>query len=195
MKRFETVDEFIDSETQWKKELIALRRILNSTELEETVKWGGPVYTIQGKNVVGIGAFKSYFGIWFYQGVFLKDKKNKLINAQEGVTKALRQWRMNSTEEIDEKILLEYLKEAIQNQKAGKEVKPEKKTLVIPEDLTNALKRDTKLKKAFEQFTHSCKREFAEYVGEAKREETRLRRLEKVKSMILDKIGLNDKYK
>jgi len=195
MKKFKTVDEFIDSQTQWKKELMALRSILNSTELEETVKWGSPVYTLDRKNVVGIGAFKSYFGIWFYQGVFLKDKKKKLINAQEGVTKALRQWRMNSAGEIDKKLLLEYLEEAIENQKDGKEIKPKKKPLIIPAELTNAFKRDAKLKKAFEQFTHSCKREFAEYIAEAKREETRLRRLEKVKPMILKKIGLNDKYK
>jgi uncharacterized protein YdeI (YjbR/CyaY-like superfamily) len=43
--------------------------------------------------VVGIGSFKSYFGLWFHQGALLSDDENVLINAQEGKTKALRQWR------------------------------------------------------------------------------------------------------
>ena len=39
------------------------------------------------KNVIGIGACNSYSGIWFFNGVFLKDKQKKLINAQEGEQK------------------------------------------------------------------------------------------------------------
>jgi uncharacterized protein YdeI (YjbR/CyaY-like superfamily) len=39
---------------------------------------------------VGIGGFKSYFGLWFHQGALLTDKAGVLINAQEGRTKALR---------------------------------------------------------------------------------------------------------
>jgi uncharacterized protein YdeI (YjbR/CyaY-like superfamily) len=59
----------------WVEELELLYSIVRSTELEETVKWGGPCFTINGKNVLGIGGFKSYVGIWFHQGVFLKDPK------------------------------------------------------------------------------------------------------------------------
>ena len=195
MKRYKTADEFIESQTQWKHKLVSLRKIINATELEETVKWGMPVYTIGGKNVVGIGAFKAYFGVWFYQGVFLEDKHEKLINAQEGRTKGMRQWRFNSADEIDENVLIAYLEEAIQNQKDGKEIKPEKKPLVIPTQLQGAFKSNPKLKEAFELFTLSCKREYAEYIAEAKRDDTKLRRLEKIKPMILEKVGLNDKYK
>ncbi|MCB1023107.1 MAG: YdeI/OmpD-associated family protein [Acidobacteria bacterium] len=195
MKRFKTVDEFIDSETLWKKELSALRKILNKTELVETVKWGHPAYTINGKNVVGIGSFKSYFGIWFFQGVFLKDKSKKLINAQEGRTKGMRQWRMTSAKEIDETLLIEYLEEAIQNQKDGKEVKPAKKPLSIPVELKDAFGKDTKIRDAFGNFGLGDQRDFAEYIAEAKREETRQKRLEKIVPMILAGTGLNDKYK
>ena len=67
MKRYKTVDEFIANAEQWQDELVRLREILNSTGLEEGVKWGGPCYTANGKNVVGLGAFKSYFGLWFFQ--------------------------------------------------------------------------------------------------------------------------------
>ncbi|MEZ5346527.1 MAG: YdeI/OmpD-associated family protein [Pyrinomonadaceae bacterium] len=195
MKKFKTVDEFLASETLWKKELTALRKILNKTELVETVKWGHPAYTIGGKNVAGIGSFKSYFGIWFFQGVFLKDKSKKLINAQEGRTKGMRQWRMTSIKDIDESLLLNYIEEAIQNQKDGKEVKAEKKPLIIPEELKKAFKKDPNIKKAFEGFGLGDQRDFAEHISEAKREETRLRRLEKILPMIADGVGLNDKYK
>ncbi len=66
MKRYKTVDEFIDSAEQYQTELIQLRKILLGTALTEEVKWGAPCYTFGGKNIVGIGAFKSYFGLWFH---------------------------------------------------------------------------------------------------------------------------------
>ena len=68
--------------------------------LEETVKWGGPVYVADGKNIVGLGAFKSYFALWFFQGALLADQEKVLVNAQEGRTKALRQWRFENKREI-----------------------------------------------------------------------------------------------
>ncbi len=92
-KRHKTVDDYIEAAEPWQDELIRLRKILRSTDLEETVKWGAPCYTHDGKNVVGMASFKSYVGLWFHQGALLGDKKKVLINAQEGKTKALRQWR------------------------------------------------------------------------------------------------------
>jgi uncharacterized protein YdeI (YjbR/CyaY-like superfamily) len=59
VKQFKTVDDSIASSEQWKSELTRLRRTLLATKLEETVKWGAPAYTYQGKNVVGIGGFRS----------------------------------------------------------------------------------------------------------------------------------------
>ncbi len=69
--------------------------------MKETIKWGAPVYTLDYKNIVGLGAFKSYVGLWFFQGALLNDEKKKLINAQEDKTKALRQWRFNSVKKIE----------------------------------------------------------------------------------------------
>lgn len=195
MAAVKTVDEYIARHEPWQELLLQLRDILLSTELEETVKWGAPVYTIDGKNVVGIGAFKSYAGLWFFQGVFLKDPQQKLVNAQEGTTKALRQWRFDTVEDMDEKLVKAYVLEAIENQKQGKEIKPEKKKTTLPDELKEALRKDTQLKKAFDAFTPGKQREFAEYIGSAKQEKTRLSRLEKVQPMILAGKGLNDKYR
>ncbi len=182
---------------QWAEELDVLKAIIAKTELEEMTKWGGPVYTINKKNVVGIGGFKSYVGIWFFNGVFLKDEKKVLVNANEGVTKALRQWRFESKEAIlkNEKAILQYMKEAIANEKAGITLKPEKKEEIVSDLLQAEFKADAKLKAAFENFTPYKQREFLEYVESAKQEKTKLTRIEKIKPMILDGIGLNDKYR
>ena len=61
--------------------------------------------------------------------------------------------------------------------------------------LAAALAAAARLQEAFDEFTPGRQREFAEYIASAKREATRLSRLEKIKPMILDGVGLNDKYR
>lgn len=184
-----------DKSNQWTDELEILKSIINTTELVETTKWGGPAYTINGKNVLGIGGFKNFFTIWFFKGVFLKDEAGILVNAQEGTTKSLRQWRFTSAADIDSKLVLQYINEAIAIEKAGLAIKPEKKTFTIPEILQKELDNSLELSEAFAKFTPYKQKEFTEYIGSAKREETILARLEKVKPLILEGIGLNDKYR
>jgi uncharacterized protein YdeI (YjbR/CyaY-like superfamily) len=196
MKSYKTVNEYILNAENGKEILIVLREILLTTELRETVKWGGPVYTINDKNVVGIGSFKSYAGLWFYQGAFLKDEAGVLINATEGVTKALRQWRFSSVDEIDDELILKYVKEAIQNQKEGKEMKPDRfQPVIVPDELNQALKEDKELENCFNRFTIGKQREFTEFISSAKLTETRQARVQKVIPLILENIGLNDKYR
>lgn len=198
MKLSKSVEDYISKSGPWKEALIRLREIVRSTEMKEAVKWGSPVYTVDGKNIVGIGAFKSYLGIWFFQGALLQDKNNKLINAQEGITKALRQWRFSSEAEIkrDTKIITAYLAEAISNSKKGKEIKPDQtKPLIIPVELKNLFSKKPAIKKKFESFSLSHRREFVGYIAEAKRSETRQARLTKITKMIIEGVGLNDKYR
>ena len=123
MQRAKSVDAFIKQSTQWREELTRLRDILRATSLQEEIKWGAPCYTHNGKNVVGIGAFKAYFGLWFHQGALLKDERNVLINAQEGRTNALRQWRMTSATEIKAASVKRYIRETIAQVDAGHEIK------------------------------------------------------------------------
>lgn len=176
--------------------LTTLRGLILSTEMAETVKWGFPVYTINGKNVVGLGAFKSYAGLWFFNGAFMADPAGKMVNAQEGKTKGMRQWRFASAGEIDPALVRSYLNEAIENQKAGKAIKPAKnKPLLIPVELENALTENTELNERFLAMSLSGRREYAEYISEAKREATREKRLEKIIPMILRGEGMNDKYR
>ncbi|OIQ36460.1 MAG: hypothetical protein BM563_10800 [Bacteroidetes bacterium MedPE-SWsnd-G1] len=197
MKRFTSVEEYIENHSEWLQELEFLRELTFKTAFEETVKWGAPTYTVNGKNVMGIGAFKSYVGLWFFNGSFLTDKENKLINAQDGKTKGMRQWRFNSIKEMDSELILSYMNEAIENQKQGKTIKvaKPKKEVLIPVELKAALESDQKLKDAFEMFTPSKQREFTEHISSAKREATKQSRIEKILPMILQGIGLHDKYR
>lgn len=196
MKKATSVEEYIETHTKWSKALIKLREILLKTELTETLKWSAPTYTLNNKNVLAIGAFKNYFGLWFFNGVFLKDTQN-VLNAQEGKTKALRQWRFTSTEEINESLILEYVYEAIKNQKQGLELKPErtKKETIVPVELQELLDNNPFLKENFKNLSPYKQREYCEYISSAKREATKLNRLEKIKPMLEKGIGLNDKYR
>jgi uncharacterized protein YdeI (YjbR/CyaY-like superfamily) len=184
-----------DKVNQWEEELEIIKSILAKTDLVETTKWGGSIYTHNNKNIIGVGGFKSYFGVWFMNGVFLKDEAKVLVNAQEGVTKALRQWRFQSKEEINEKLLLQYIKEAVENKSKGISHKPVKKEVIICEFFTNELKNDSEFAKAFEAFSPFKQKEFLEYIATAKQEKTKISRMEKIKPMILQNIGLNDKYR
>ncbi|MDA1018417.1 MAG: YdeI/OmpD-associated family protein [Planctomycetota bacterium] len=196
MQNYKTVEEYLDGHEEWRAELEFLRDLLNSTELQKTVKWGGPCYTIDGKNVVGLGAFKSYAGLWFFQGALLADKQNVLVNAQEGRTKALRQWRFESIDDIKVRTVKAYVKDAIELQKQGMEIKPDrKKPVVIPPELAAALKQNASAKASFGKLTKGKQREYADYISEAKRDATKQSRLEKILPMIVDGRGLNDKYR
>ncbi len=195
MKMATSVEEYIENSETFGNGLETLRELMLSTDMQETVKWGMPTYTINNKNVVGISAFKNHFGVWFFNGVFLTDPHQLLYNAQEGKTKGLRQLRFTNSDQIDKSIILAFVYEAIDNQRKGLEVKPIKKALIIPKELADVLSQNDKLSGIFESLTLGKKREFAEYISAAKREETKHKRIEKIIPMILNNIGLNDKYR
>jgi len=178
----------------WPEELELLKSVINKSSLVETIKWGTPVYTYNGKNVVGMMGLKNYFAIWFYKGVFLKDDANVLVSADEN-TKSLRQWRFTGKADINEKLILQYINEAIEVEKAGLAIKPEKKAVVIPGFLQDALNSDPRFNEAFIGLSLSRQKEYCEFIETAKQEKTKLSRLEKIKPMILEGKGLNDKYK
>ncbi len=197
MKKVNSVEEYIETHENFYEALTLLRDLVNNTELVETLKWSAPVYTINGKNVLGFSAFKEHFGIWFFNGVFLKDEHKLLVNAQEGKTKALRQMRFSTIDDIDKNIVLMYVMEAIENQKSGKALKTDrsKKETIIPIELQQLLDKNRELDTSFNQLTPYKQREYCEHIASAKREVTKQSRLDKMKPMILKGMGLHDKYK
>jgi len=196
MNNQEKIEAYYAKEQPFKEAIGLLRKLALKTELLETYKWGVPVYTIDNKNVLGILAFKHHFGIWFYNGAYLKDPKKVLENAQEGKTKAMRHWRFTSITDIDKAAVLTYYYEAIANQKKGLVLVPKKNIpIAIPSLLKKAMESNNALKTNFESITPYKQREYCEYITEAKQEKTKIARLEKSVALLLQGLGLHDKYR
>lgn len=198
MDTSEKIESYFQEEHNYKKEIGLLRELVLKTELEETFKWSFPTYTLKNKNVLAICKFKQHFCIWFFNGVFLSDPKNLLQNAQEGKTKAMRQWKFTSMQEIDEMTVSAYIHEAIENQRKGlqlvsKKTKP--KSAPLSELLKEELKNHVDLNQAFLALSPYKQKEYSEYISMAKQDKTKISRLEKIKPMILSGKGLNDKYR
>ena len=196
MEQATSVDEYLDNAEQWQQELRRLRKIVRSTGLQEEIKWGAPCYTSAGKNVVSIGGFKSYFGLWFHQGALLDDPEGVLTSAQPGKTQAMRQWRMQSEADIRPDLIKSYIAEAKALVHEGREIKRDQpRPLELPPELREAFARNRHAAKEFDRLRPGLKREYAEYVAEAKQAETKQRRIEKILPLIIAGVGLKDRYR
>ncbi|MEM6863638.1 MAG: YdeI/OmpD-associated family protein [Bacteroidota bacterium] len=197
MEVAEKIDNYYAQTHPFRDGIALLRNLAGRTEAKEGYKWNFPVYTIDNKNVFGICRFKNHFGIWFFNGALLNDPKQVLQNAQEGKTKAMRHWKFTEVSQVEEEAVLEYLNEAIANQKKGLVIISDTKrsNLSIPEPFQTFLQDNPELKKAFEKFSTYKQREFCEYIFEAKQDATKVKRLQKIVPMLEKGIGLNDAYK
>ncbi len=92
---------------------------------------------------------------------------------------------------------MKYIVEASENQQKGMMIKPSHRSnpTVVPDELKKVLSKNTTLSNKFNDMSPSCRREYAEYISEAKKPETKQRRIDKIIPMINAMIGLNDKYK
>lgn len=196
MKWPKSLEEFWETNIAYSKELQELRAVILECGLDEQFKWAFPTYTWKNKNIVAIGSFKNHYALWFFQGVFLKDKLGVLTNAQEGKTKAMRHWKVENGESVDLELVKAYVLEAVENQKAGKVMKVTKDTSYdIPEVLKQELGSNSSFYKAFYELSPAKQKEYANYLNEAKQDATKERRLNKIIPLVLSGVGLNDKYK
>ncbi|MGX5202676.1 DUF1801 domain-containing protein [Aliikangiella sp. IMCC44632] len=198
-QKISSVQEYIQQHPNWNTELSLLINLINQTKLSPTIKWGAPVYTFANANVVGLSAFKNHLALFFFQGALLTDSKQRLVNAQQGKTKAMRQWRFKSAEEINafsQEILL-YLNEAQTNQQKGRKanVTAQTEALLLAPQLEQALSSNLALKAQFEAFPPYKQKEFRQFILSAKRDTTKLSRLKKSIELISAQTGLNDKYR
>ena len=158
-------------------------------EVEETIKWGVPFYLHQGI-LATTPSFKRHCALIFWKGRLF------LTNDQK---KALR--RLTSKTDLPaKKILSNYIKQAIKLNTDGvkaparSETKP-KKPVVVPPYFRTALKKNKQALAAFEKLSPSHKREYVEWIVEAKREETRAVRIEKAVKQLAEKKSLHWKYR
>ena len=194
MTTAQKLENFFKPSGPWAEGVNVLRALILKTDLKEEIKWGMPVYTIDGENVVGIAAFKNHYGLWFYQGVFLKDKEGLLQNAQEGKTKAMRHLRFDSKTKPKAPLITNYVLEAIENAREGKKVKVVRKStnVVLPQILKEALQENENLSEKFESLTQAKRRDYANYIAEAKQKATKIKRLERCVPLILKGKALSD---
>lgn len=188
------VDLFLSKLTKWQLELERLRLILLDSPLTEEVKWGVPIYSFEGKNVVGINGMKEYVSISFFKGSLLKDKAGVLLQASEH-THGARSIHYTSVDEIvkNEALLKAYVLEVIEIEKAGLKVAVEKPDdLPVPEEFQNKLDEIPDLKAAFDALTPGRKRAYLIHFGQAKQAATRASRVEQFIPRILLGKGMLD---
>lgn len=188
------VDFFFTGAKKWQDEFVALRTIVLNCGLTEEVKWGKPCYTLQGNNIVLIHGFKEYCALLLFKGSLLKDPNGILIQQTENV-QAGRQIRFTGLREITEQqnILKQYIKEAIEVEKAGLKVEFKKTAdYAVPEEFQTKLDENPALKTAFESLTAGRQRAYLFYFGQPKQSKTRASRVENALEKILSGKGLDD---
>ena len=189
-KASKLIDEAFGKFKGFQKEYCThLRKLVHKAlpGVKEDWKWG-PNFNVEGM-ICGIWGFKDHVKLVFFKGSVMKDK-HKLF-AHDMNNQGNRSIHFMEGDKIDDKKIIEYLKEAADINKKG--IKPEKKKIVVkvPAELAKALSKDKKSKAYFDGLAPSHRREYAEYISLAKQEETRLRRLDKVMEMLADKRKMN----
>jgi len=188
------VDFFFNKAKKWQEEYEKLRTIVLDCGLTEELRWGCPCYAFEKKNVVLIHGFKDYCALLFMKGALLSDDNGILVQQTENVQSA-RQIRFRDLREIYElePIVKNYIREAIEIEKAGLKVKFKKSSeFAMPEEFQSKLDRMPKLKKAFGALTPGRQRGYLLYFSSAKQSKTRVARVEKYIPQILEGRGLDD---
>jgi uncharacterized protein YdeI (YjbR/CyaY-like superfamily) len=174
------IDAYIAKSADFAKPILKhLRKVVHAgcPDVEETMKWSMPHFDYKGM-MCGMAAFKKHCAFGFWKGDLILDRgptaeKNGM--GSFGCIKSLRDLP-------NEKTLTGYVRKAAALNDAGIKApgrtQPKKKPpLKVPAYFTAALKKNAKARTAFENFSPSHRREYVEWVSEAKREETRNERL------------------
>jgi hypothetical protein len=170
-----------------------LRQLIHKScpDVEETVKWGFPHFERQGV-LCSMAAFKEHcaFGFWRWAE----------IEGIPGARGPMSQFgRISKRSDLpSDRALAAMVKKAVALNAAGKKkrapVRRAKAPLVVPAELLAALKKNKKAKTAFDAMSASHQREYAEWIAEAKRDETRERRIEQAIAWLAQGKSRNWKY-
>jgi uncharacterized protein YdeI (YjbR/CyaY-like superfamily) len=187
------VDAFVSRARRWQGEIQKLRSIMLECNLDEDLKWGKPCFMYEGSNVAIIQPFKGHCSLMFFKGALLEDTHGLLRSQGDNTQSALR-LEFTSQAQITKTAVKAYVKQAVAIEKAGLKVDfKAKRELVFPEELTQILKRDRKLSKAFHALTPGRQRAYLLHFTGAKQAKTRTARIEKCVAKILAGKGMNDR--
>jgi uncharacterized protein YdeI (YjbR/CyaY-like superfamily) len=187
-KKDPRVNAYIAKSADFAKPILNhLRKLIHDTcpSVEETIKWGFPHFEYKGpadrapRVLCSMASFKRHcaFGFWYAEGgPMSRDNQPREAMGQYG--------RISSLADLPkEKELVKQIKEAVKLHDAGVKPPPrprptEKKELDVPDYLMAALKKNKKALSTFDAFSYSNKKDYVEWITEAKTEETRKSRLE-----------------
>ena len=196
-KKDSRVDAYIAKSAPFAKPILTrIRKLVHAAcpEVEETLKWNMPHFDYKGV-LLGMAAFKQHCTLNFWKG--------ELIFGQEHVSdEAMGQLgRIESMADLPtDQILSGYILKAVELNKAGvKKPAParsnERKELVVPDYFQAALRKNKKALVTFENFTYSHKKEYVEWITEARRDETRAQRLKTTMQWLAEGKSRNWKYR
>lgn len=150
-------------------------------DVEETMKWSFPHFIYKGSNLCSMAGFKQHCAFTFWLGSKMKDP-NKILDKVGEKTAMGHLGQLKSLKDLpSDKVLTAYIKEAMSLIDKGEKIERKsiaaKKPLKVPAYFISALKKNKKALTTFENFSPSNKKEYVEWVTEAKTEETRSTRL------------------
>lgn len=174
------VDAYITAAAPFARPILKhLRKVVHAgcPAVEETIKWGFPHFVYKG-NLAAMSAFQQHCSFGFWKGALI------FGGERPGQDEAMGQFgRIAKVADLpDEKILIAFVRKAAELNDAGIKVPRPVKSMIpraldVPDDFKAALKKNSKAGKTFDGFSVSKRREYVDWVTEAKREETRRQRL------------------
>jgi uncharacterized protein YdeI (YjbR/CyaY-like superfamily) len=183
-KKDKRIDAYIAAAADFARPVLKhLRAVVHKAcpDVIETIKWSFPNFEYHNAILCSMASFKQHCAFGFWKAPLMDDPSKILVPHGEGGMGNLGP--IKSIDDLpSEKILINYIKQAmLLNEKGIKNPAPKKssapKTLVIPEYLTKALKKNKDAQATFEEFSYSNKKEYVDWLVEAKTDETRDKRL------------------
>ena len=171
------VDAYIDKAQPFAKPILQyLRKAVHAgcPDVVETMKWSVPHFTYQGM-LCSMASFKEHCTFGFWKASLLE------VGGTRGAEARGQFGRITSVKDLPpQKVLVALVEEAAALNETGVKVERqprERQPLPTPDYLLAALKKNKKALATFESFSPSHRREYVEWITEARREETRQRRL------------------
>lgn len=198
MKQYdERVDAYIAKSASFAQPILKqLREIIHQASplINETIKWGFPHFDYKG-TICSMAAFKAHCAFGFWKTSLMKDPY-QLFSEKADAMGSLG--RIEKPEDLPEaKILIEYTLEALKLNEAGTKVKKviiPKAEIAMPTDFAALLAKHPQAKQHFEAFSPSHRREYLEWITEAKAEATRNKRMETTIEWLTEGKARNWKY-
>ena len=164
--------------------------------MEETLKWSSPHFMYKGSMMAGMAAFKEHAAFGFWKGKLIEGVSPSGYNGGEAMGNF---GRLTSVKDLPGKReLTALIKKAMRLNDEGVVVprpkKPARPAAAVPRELTAALSRNKAAAAQFKAFSRSHRREYVEWIDEARREETKAKRVAQAVEWIAEGKGRNWKY-